>query len=29
MSGIEGFTRSRVVTNGVTLSVHRGGRGPR
>ena len=28
MSGIEGFTRSRVVTNGVTLSVHRGGAGP-
>ena len=28
MSGIEGFTRSRAVTNGVTLSVHRGGAGP-
>jgi haloacetate dehalogenase len=28
MSGIEGFTRSRVATNGITLSVHRGGAGP-
>ena len=28
MSGIEGFTRLRVESNGITLSVHRGGSGP-
>ena len=28
MSGIEGFRQSRMATNGVTLSVHRGGAGP-
>jgi len=27
MSGIDGFTRSRVATNGIHLSVHRGGQG--
>ena len=25
---IDGFTRSRVATNGIHLSVHRGGSGP-
>lgn len=28
MSGIDGFRQSHVATNGVTLSVHRGGAGP-
>ena len=28
MSGIEGFTRAHVATNGINLSVHRGGSGP-
>ena len=25
---IKGFTQSRIATNGVTLSVHRAGKGP-
>jgi haloacetate dehalogenase len=28
LSGIEGFTRQRIATNGIGLSVHRGGAGP-
>jgi haloacetate dehalogenase len=28
MPGIDGFTTERIATNGVTLSVHRGGDGP-
>ncbi|PWK60058.1 alpha/beta fold hydrolase [Roseicyclus mahoneyensis] len=28
MSGIEGFTKTHVATNGLHLSVHRGGSGP-
>lgn len=28
MSGLDGFTQSRIATNGTTLSVHRGGAGP-